>query len=634
MKSFFLITFFLLSAHFAGAQSADYNVLFLSDSLKQNANAVVRLDQVDIAIASQRDMTTTTKRVITVFNEKGLAAIDGYADYSKRKSVNGIHATVYDALGKEIKRIKRKDFKDVSASAGWTFYSDDRFLYLDYTPVKYPFTIVFECETQTSNTAFIRPWVPITDFYTGVEKSVINIHFPATLGFRKKEFNFPGFKIAQSAETATSITYTATDIPAQKPEDFCPDYHQVFPKVIFGLERFNLEGVDGSAKTWNDFGQWYSQKILAGTDVLPEATVSKMKNLVGNETDPLKKARLIYNYVQQKSRYVAIMVGIGGWKPMPAADVDRLGYGDCKALTNYTKALLEAVGVTSYYTIVYGDRDITNIEADFVSMQGNHVILAIPDGKNYVWLECTSQDAPFGFQAKFTDDRNVLVIKPDGAEIVRTKIYNDKINAQVSKGRYAISEKGAFSGSIAMTTEGSQYRYEIEAKPPTEKEAHYKEYWDNIGNLKIKKSSFANDREKVSFTENLELEAENYGSFSGSRMMFAINAYNPNGVNAKRVRNRKTPFEIARGSYDEDEITVELPPGFAIEALPKNFELSGKYGDYKTELVQADDRHLVYKRSFLVKKGLYPNKEYEDFRQFMEQVSRNDNAKIVLIKNQ
>ena len=36
-----------------------------------------------------------------------------------------------------------------------------------------------------------------------------------------------------------------------------------------------------------------------------------------------------------------------------------------------------------------------NIESDFVSMQGNHMILSIPNGDNYIWLECTSQDDSF-----------------------------------------------------------------------------------------------------------------------------------------------------------------------------------------------------------------------------------------------
>ena len=88
----------------------------------------------------------------------------------------------------------------------------------------------------------------------------------------------------------------------------------------------------------------------------------------------------------------------------------------------------------SYYTELYGDRDKIDIESDFFSVQGNHVILCVPNKDKYVFLECTSQTDPFGYQANFTDDRNVVVIKPEGGEIIRTKIYENKDNSQISKG--------------------------------------------------------------------------------------------------------------------------------------------------------------------------------------------------------
>lgn len=578
-------------------------------------------------------MDIKKKRVVTVLNEKGLESIDAYENYDEKTTVSNIQAIAFDAFGNEIKKIKRKDFRDQSITGGGTVFSDNRVIYLEYVPTHYPFTVVYESEIQTSNTAFIPQWFPLNDYLLSIEKSVLNVSYPENLGFRKMEFNFPNFKIAKTVDTSTQLSYTATNIVAQKYEDNSPNISEIFPRVMMGLEYFNLEGVDGNAKNWKEYGQWFSDKILTGTDVLPEGTKAKIKTIVGDETDPIKKAQIVYKYVQEKSRYVGIQVGIGGFKPMLANDVDRLGYGDCKALSNYTRALLNAVDVPAYYTELYGSKDKKDIRSDFFSIQGNHVILTIPNGNSYVFLECTSQDDPFGFQANFTDDRDVLVIKPDGGEIVRTKKYENKDNAQVNKGIYILDDNGKFSGTISMVSEGSQYgKFHIETSPPTEQEAHYKEYWDNIGNLKINKITLFNNKEKVSFTENMDISADNYGKISNGKMIFVVNAYNQYTGSVKRIRNRKTPFEIQRGYYDTDEISVSLPASFTIESLPQNFELNTKFGEYKTEIIKKDNANLIYKRSIFIKKGLYKNTEYDEYRLFMEQISRNDNAKIILTK--
>ncbi|MBF2707964.1 DUF3857 domain-containing protein [Flavobacterium soyangense] len=628
-----LFLFFLFSTSLY-SQKTEYSTLLISDSLKQNANAVVRLNQIDIVISSQRNMNIKEKRVVTVLNEKGLGGIDAFEHYDKQTSVKSINATVFDGFGNEIKKVKRKDFRDQCALDGVTLFSDNRLIYLNYTPTQYPFTIVYESEVETSNTAFIPQWFPLDNYVLSIEKSVLNVNYPADLGFKKTEFNFSDFQIKKTVDSSTQLSYVATNIPAQKEEDYSPSFSNIFPKVMMGLEFFNLEGVDGNAKNWKEYGQWFSDKILTGTMELSDETKAKMKTMVGNETDPIKKAKLIYNYMQEKSRYVSIQVGIGGFKPMYANDVDRLGYGDCKALSNYTRALLNAVDVPSYYTELFGGNDKIDIRSDFCSIQGNHVILAIPNKDNYVFLECTSQDDPFGYQANFTDDRNVVIMKPEGGEIVRTKIYPDKGNTQIKKGNYSLDENGNFTAIISMVSEGSQYsrKAQIEKLQPTDKEVHYKEFWGNISNLKINKTAFSNDKEKISFTENLEITAENYGKNSGNKMIFVVNAFSQYTGSIKRIRNRKTPFEIQRGTNDSDEIAISLPAGFAIEFLPQNFELNSKFGECKTEITKKDDNNLVYKRTLFIKKGLYEKNEYDKFRLFMEQVSRNDNAKIILTK--
>lgn len=635
MKSIFCSLFFILFSFSSIAQKVEYNSVGISDSLKENAYAVIRLNQIDIVIASQRSMKTKQKRVITVFNKNGLNAIDAVEYYDKSTTVKNIEATVYDEQGKELKKIKRKDFRDESVISGGTLFSDSRYIYLDYTPIQYPFTLVYESEVETSATAFLPKWYPIDNYNTSVEKSILNVTYPNNLGFKKKEFQLSGFDIKKTTDTNTQISYVATNILAQKNEDYSPLFNEIYPYVMMGLESFHLEGVDGNATTWQAFGKWYADKILLGTTILPDATKTKIKELVGDEKDPVKKAKIVYDYVQKKSRYVNIAIGIGGWKPMLANDVDRLGYGDCKALTNYTKALLEVVDVPSYNTILYGNSSKTDIDSDFVSMQGNHMMLSIPNGDKYIWLECTSQVDPFGYQGTFTDDRNVLVVKPEGGVIVRTKIYEDKGNTQIDKGVYTIDENGNFLGSVSIASEGSKYssRARIETFLPNEKEAYYKEYWSNIDNLKLVKINLSNDKENIRFTEGIQVSAINYGKITNDKMIFPVNAFSQYGRSVNRIRNRKTPFQLQRGYFYANEIEINLPAGFAIEFLPSTFELKGKFGEYKTEIIKTDNNKVIYKRKMLLNNGKYSNKEYDEYRLFIEQINKNDNAKIILTKN-
>ncbi len=633
MKYNFTLLLLFLTSSTLFSQKIEYSTTTILDSLKLNANAVVRLSHITITISSQREMNIKNQRIVSILNNNGLQAVNAIEYYDKSTTLNNIDATIYNAFGKEIKKIKRKDFKDQSAVGEGTIISDSRVTYLDYTPTEYPFTIVYSSELTTSNTAFIPQWYPLSDYSTSVEKSFLKVNYEDNLGFKIKELNFENYKIKKELETSNQLIYTAENILAQKEEEYS-FHNNVFPRLMMGLQFFHLEGIDGEAKSWKDFGKWYSDKILPGTIDLSEETKSKIKTLVGSEKDLFKKTQIIYNFVQQKSRYVSIQLGIGGWKPMLAKDVDRLGYGDCKALSNYTKSLLNVVDIPSYNTILYGDKNKRNIQNDFVSMQGNHMILAVPYNNNYIWLECTSQDNPFGYQGNFTDDRDVLVIKPEGGEIVHTKTYINKENSQLTKGEYTLTESGELKGSLTIVSSGVQYsdKYTVEKMSVEDMESYYKDYFDNISNLKIDKKSFLNDENKVSFIENISVSAVNYANISGNRMMFVVDAFNNYNGYIKKVRNRKNPFEIQRGYYDNDEVVIHLPQGYTIEAFPNDFELNSKFGEYKIEFVKKSESEILYRRYFLLKKGIYTNKEYDEYRLYMEQINKNDNTKIILIK--
>lgn len=55
----------------ANAQNLELSVLGVPADLKENANSVVRSQEVTVEIKSISNMVVTTRKVTTVFNEKG-----------------------------------------------------------------------------------------------------------------------------------------------------------------------------------------------------------------------------------------------------------------------------------------------------------------------------------------------------------------------------------------------------------------------------------------------------------------------------------------------------------------------------------------------------------------------------------
>lgn len=628
-----LIVSCLLLSNLSFSQNINYSTLLIPEALKEDANSVIRFQQIDINIASQKQLIVKKRKVVTVFNKYGINNVDAFEYYDKSSQVNSIEATIYDSFGKEIKKIKRKDFRDQSVADGVSIYTDNRKLFLDYTPINYPYTILYESETETSSTAFIPSWFPIDDAFESVEKSKINITFSEDLGFKFLEKNIENKSIIKT-EKEGFISFSAENLLAEKIEDNSPSFKKIVPFVLFGVEKISLEGILGEVKTWKDYGYWIYNNLIKDSEELSTETQLKVKELVKNENDQIEKAKIIYKYVQDKTRYVSVQLGIGGWKPMLAKDVDRLGYGDCKALTNYTRVLLKTVGIDSYYTIIYGDNEKNDFQEDFVSMQGNHVILTLPTKDKNVFLECTSQILPFGFIGDFTDDRYALVIKPDGGEIIKTNEYLDKSNSQITKGNYSINEEGTIIGSMQIKSKGTQYdnKYLIELKSKLELEEFYKSYFGWINNLKLESIKHSNNKDDIEFIEDLKITAVNYGSKNNDIILFPINAFNQNSNIPKRYRNRKNPFEISRGYVDEDEFEIVIPDGYVIDAKPNDFEINDKFGNYKTEIVVISSNKIKYKRLLSINKGFFDKTEYDNYRKFREQIAKYDNSKIVIKK--
>lgn len=629
LKSIFSIILVLMSCLLFSQEK--FIALTISPELKKNSNAVVRSDETIIDIESIDKIVVRKHRIVTVFNKSGESKVNGLVYYDNAVTVKKLEAKVFNALGQEIKKFKKKDFKDVSVADGFSIFSDNRAKYFDYTPINYPYTVEFLVETVRTNTAFIPKWFPIEDYYVSTEFSSFKVNNNSGAELTKKTLNFEGY---DTIEELSEFNYTVKNLPALVAETYSPSFTTFAPFLKLALKEFSMEGVKGTNTSWQNFGQWMNDKLIKGTETLPESVKQEITALTKDAALPMDKAKIVYKYMQDKSRYVSIQVGIGGWKPMLASDVDRLGYGDCKGLTNYTKALLETVGVASFYTVVYGGRNVRSLDANFSSLEGNHVILTIPYKDDYVWLECTSQVSPFGYNANFTDDRDVLIITPDGGKIVHTKVYKTLNNTQVTKADVVIDASGNMEANVNVIYKGSQYdnHTHIESKDLKDQELFYKNHYDNINNLNIASFKINNNKEAIIFTEDLELEATKYASKAGERLLLIPNLFNKKTTSPPRYKNRTLPFEIDRGYADRDEYSITIPVDFSFESLKEPVSISNKFGTYKVSITKKDSKTILYKRQLIINKGKYLKEDYNTYRTFCLDIVKHDKSRIAIKK--
>ncbi len=623
----------LLSFSFLSGQETNYQANTIDKVLTDNANAVVFLDDTAISLISKEKMLVSKKRVVAVLKSAGQGIINPYAYYDPMTKLKQLEAIVYDANGNQIKKIKKKDFKDVSAVDGGTLYSDSRIKYFEYVPTAYPYTISFSYSFETANTAFLPKWSPVDEYKVSTQKSSYTFSFPEGTEIRKKEKNFEGYPITNFSKGNT-LHYQMDNMPATRYEMLSPPFFEIEPQLLLSLNSFHLEGLDGQGNDWETFGKWQYQSLLKERDALSETTIATVHNLVKGIEDPVEKTKKIYEYVQNNTRYISVQLGIGGWMPISAAEVDEVKYGDCKGLTNYTKALLKSQGIESFYSVVWAGSSKRNLEADFASMQGNHVILNVPNGEEDIWLECTSQQIPFGFLSDFTDDRDVLVVTSEGGTIKHTATYLNEDNKKRTAASYQLTSEGVLTADVAVVSEGIQYdnRSSIASLSDKRKDAYYKEYWSHMNGVKIKEMNFLNNKQEVQFVEHITLEVPNYGDQAGNDMLFKVNPFDINDFVPDRYRNRKQPFEIARGYLHENTYKVKLPASYTVSVLPAPIVVESKYGSYEVSIEKESDTRLVYKRKLLIKKGRYPKEEYNEYRNFRRKVAKGDNLKIVLTK--
>jgi transglutaminase-like putative cysteine protease len=629
-KRILLLMFIAASALTVRAQG-NYSAKDIPATLKLGANAVVRSSETELSMLGPDNVIKTVKEAVTILNKGGEDHAAIVLNYNKSTTIKTAKGVILDADGNQIAKFALNNFMDQSAISDFSLYEDDRIKYYLPSITTYPFTIVYEYELRIKQNLVLPDWYANRWPDLAIEKSTYTFKYNPADKVNIKAYNYTGQAEEKQVEKLKSLSWTITALPAFKQEPYAPaaDIYRTYVKIA--PEQFAFYRTKGRATNWNELGKWIYTDLIKNRQTLDPAVVSEMKSLVADLKTDKEKAKKIYEYMQHKTRYISVQIGIGGFQPMFASDVQRLGYGDCKALVNYTQSLLKAVNINSMYCVVNAGNYKQQMDPDFASMdQGNHVILCLPLEKDTTWLECTSQTVPFGYLGDFTDDRTVLACTEEGGKLLRTPALKTGMNEIRRLADLKIDPAGNISGSLNTTFKGSRYdTYEaIIHKPQAEKVKALKAYYD-VDNINFENVKITQDKgESPTTTENLSIRIASYVPVNNKSAYLLVNPFNELPV-TRTVNNRKLALHINRGYTDYDEVTYHLPEGFDVEYKPKDLDIKNSYGSFSSS-IKKDGSTLVYIRKFVLYDGTHPAKDYEAFAGFMNEIANADRNKVIL----
>jgi len=141
---------------------------------------------------------------------------------------------------------------------------------------------------------------------------------------------------------------------------------------------------------WAEISRRMHPLYAEASKLAPDSPVrAEAARIAAQTRDPKERAFAALQLVEDKTRYLALSMGDGGYRPAPADETWARRFGDCKGKTVLLMALLRELGVDAEPAIVSTTSGDGMDERVAAAGQFNHIIVrARIDGRSY-WLDGT-----------------------------------------------------------------------------------------------------------------------------------------------------------------------------------------------------------------------------------------------------
>ena len=629
-----LTLLFCSSSLFAADIRPDLAVSQIPDSLKKNAYGVVRSATTLFEYKSVSNGIQKELLILTVLDKKGKEMANFNYTGDKFRELTSLSLKLYDANGIFLRKYGISDIKKSEWTDSHTLAQDVEYYSLTCESPVFPFTAVFEYEVNWKNGLLVFPsFFPQDDYNLSLEKANYSITLPENVEFQHRTFNLTDTPTKTSKKGNITYEWKAVNLKSIESEPLNPDFRKFVPLLYIRPVKFVYDKVEGEISDWKSYGKW-EYELIKDRDILTEETKIRLNELTKDAKNEREKVKILYDYLGKTTRYVSIQLGIGGYQPMFASEVCKTGFGDCKALSNYLKAMLSAVGVKSFYAGIESHKTHKQLYADFPNFnQMNHVILQVPLPGDTIWLECTNPRVPFGFVHNNIAGHDALVITPEGGKIHKLPDYPDSLNVESFKATVEISANGSAKIKTRKSCHAKIYDnndfFPLQ-KPSEQADALRKEIQlSNVvmGNIEVKEDKSVLPVMNINYMWSSSL----IGTKTGNRLFIPVNPFRTTYEGLKKSK-RIHDIVIQNGFVDADSISFVLPEGFVVESIPAPVKVETAFGSFISEVKITGKKADVIQNVFM-KTGQWNVTTYPDFIGFIDKISAGYKAKIIVRQN-
>lgn len=594
MNKKLLLSFLLLLPAACYCQTFDREIVKLAEHYQIKGDKVTETDTV----------------VIQINNREGEEEI--CISYTKGDKLSIEAGWIEDMDGNIVRKLSMKDVKDRSYNSESVFFGDNFIKFFSLKHHIYPYRIGYSYRMNYSK-SLGACGVDCRMADQPIHSGELTVELPADESIMHKEVNAASPEITKDGDLV-KYRWRYSYTPLEKEETNGLKTNGDEPVIHVMPTNFKY-GVTGSFDSWQSYGNWM-YRLNKGRGDLPPTEQSKITSLTNGVTDSKTKAKILYRYLQDNTRYINVNLKLGGFQTFPASYVSENKYGDCKALTYFMQAMLKYAGITSYPALVLAGKQVPQTDTTFPFPEFNHVILCVPFEKDTVFLECTSKNIPFGYLGTFTQDRAVLLVDENNSRIIHTPALREKEVKCTS-----VFEVNPEKSEVSMrsTLRGADYEYfnsMASSISRNEMDIYIRNRAIPSASELLEYTLLKNDREVAELQFNAKVRVENILQAYGKNLRIRPLSYSLPMYETPDKRKSGVQFDYPE-CYS-DTIVYRLN-NTKISKAPSNTAIESKYGSYSVSYTVGQNS-LVCTKSLQIASGKIRLEDYKDFYEFIQSV--------------